>query len=244
VFIGRGRRTRRFALALLACLAVPTAVAGVASEPPTLTVDRAVVKAKWKEGWLVPGATVRFAGTVSEPSTLTAALRPLDGTAVTARLAAFDAPPGSFDETLPLPPRPLPGPYRLHIASLNPPPRPNPVDLVVTIPAPPEGVIDRALVGTTRNGPWLRYVGNTGPAVTGSHKVLWVRFRFLHPPTGHRVELIWKLRWRRVVGKIYKRYKNTIDTYAMSKQPLPTGVWLVVLKIDNRIAKRMNVRLH
>ena len=117
------------------------------------------------------------------------------------------------------------------------------VETVVKVPAPPEGVIDRALVGTTRSGPWLQYVGNTGPAVSGRHTTLWVRFRFLYPPQGRRVELVWKLRWNTVIGKVDRRYANTIDTYASSTQPLPKGVWLVVLKIDGRVAKRMNVRL-
>ena len=39
------------------------------------------------------------------------------------------------------------------------------------------------------------------------------------------------------------RCANTIDTYARSGYVLPKGVWLVVLAIDGRIAKRMSVRL-
>jgi hypothetical protein len=231
--------------ALLAGLAAPIAVAAVREDAPTLTVDSAVVTASWKEGWLRPGAAVRFKGSASASSALTAALRPVGSdTIVTARLPEFDVDQaGGFSEIMPLPARALPGAYRLHVASTDPPPRPKPVDLTVTIPAPPEGVIDRALVGTTRSGPWLRYLGTSGPAVSGSHKVLWVRFRFLYPPTGQRIELLWKLRWRKVIGKVYRRYKNTIDTYARSGQPLPKGVWLVVLKIDGRVAKRMDVRL-
>jgi hypothetical protein len=229
-------------IALVAAAVVPAALAGGSQEPPTLTVGGPVVNAKWREGWLLPSPTVRFTGTVSQPTTLTAVLRPVDRGGVTARLPAFAA-AGTFSETMPLPARPLPGLYRLHVASLDPPPRPQPVDLDVRIPAPPEGVIDRALVGTSRTGPWLVYVGNTGPSVKGIHKILWARFRFLSPPSGSRVELVWKLRWHVVLGKIYKRYRNTIDTYAKSGQPLPKGVWLVVLKINGRIAKRMDVRL-
>jgi hypothetical protein len=70
-----------------------------------------------------------------------------------------------------------------------------------------------------------------------------VRFRFLYPPNGRKVELVWKLRWHVLVGKIDRRYANTIDTFAGSSAALPKGVWLVVLKIDGRIAKRMSVRL-
>jgi hypothetical protein len=223
---------------------VSAAVAAVRADAPTLAIDSAAVNATWKEGWLRPGASVRFTGSVGQASTLTAFLRPVDRPGIlTARLPDFDVAPGAFSKVMPLPARPLPGAYRLRIQSTNSPPRPAPVEVIVRIPAPPEGVIDRALVGTTRNGPWLRYIGNTGPAVQGSHRVLWVRFRFLHPPTGQRVELVWKLQWRRVVGRVYRRYRNTIDTYARSGAALPKGTWLVVLKIDGRVAKRMSIRL-
>jgi hypothetical protein len=176
--------------------------------------------------------------------TLTAFLRPVGRSGITARIPEFSVTrAGTFTKTMRLPARPLPGPYRLHVASTDPPPRPKPVDLTVEIPAPPEGVVDRALVGPSLKGPWLQYVGDTGPALAGSHKTIWVRFRFLYPPSGRRVELVWKLSWRKVVGRVHRRYKNTIDTFASSGAPLPKGVWLVVLKIDGRIAKRMSVRL-
>jgi hypothetical protein len=232
------------ALVFLVLAAAPAAGARPYEDPPTLVVDKASVSATWKEGWLRPGAAVHFTGSVSPPSVLTAFLRPVGRGGVTARLPKFDVgQSGKFTELMPLPPRALPGQYRLRVLSTDPPPRPEPVDVVVTIPAPPEGVVDRALVSTTRHGPWLSYVGKTGPAVSGLHKVLWVRYRFLHPPTGRRVQLVWKFRWHIIVGKVYRRYKNTIDTYARSAQPLPKGTWLVVLKVDGRVAKRMDVKL-
>ena len=49
--------------------------------------------------------------------------------------------------------------------------------------------------------------------------------------------------WHRVIGKVYKRYKDTILTYARSKAPLPPGHWNVVLTIGGRIAKQMDVVL-
>jgi hypothetical protein len=227
-----------------ALMVLPAAFAATRADAPTLSVDSATINASWKEGWLRPGATLRFGGTVGQASTLTATLRPVDRPGVvTARLGDFEVAAGAFNKTMPLPARPLPGVYRLRVASVGAGPRPAPVDTSVRIPAPPEGVIDRALVGTSLKGPWLHYVGNTGPAVQGAHRTLWVRFRFLYPPRAGRVELVWKLQWRRVVGKVYRRYSNTIDTYARSANPLPKGVWLVTLKIDGRTAKRMSVRL-
>lgn len=227
---------------LLLGVAVPSVGAG--AEAPTLTLGSTLVTANWKEGWLRPGAAVRFTGRADQGTPLSAILRPVARPGVvTARLDFDVGQAGTFSKAIRLPPRALPGRYRLRILSTSPPPRPTPVEAVVRIPAPPEGVIDRALVGTTRNGPWLQYVGNTGPAVSGPRTELWVRFRFLHPPQGRRVELVWKLKWRTVIGKVHRRYANTIDTYARSNAALPKGVWLVVLKIDGRIAKQMNVRL-
>jgi hypothetical protein len=231
------------AFVLFGGVALPTAFAAVRADAPTLTVETAVVNARWKEGWLRPGASIRFEGSVGQASTLTASLRPVGREGVvTARLPDFEVEAGTFSKVMRLPARPLPGPYRLRVASTSSP-RPAPVDVIVRIPAPPEGVIDRALVGTSRNGPWLRYIGNTGPAVQGSHRVLWVRFRFLYPPSGRRIELVWTLQFRKVVGRVFRRFSNTIDTYARSDRALPKGTWLVVLKIDGRVAKRMSVRL-
>lgn len=232
------------AVVVLVAAAAPSAASGLDGDAPTLAVDKATVSARWKEGWLRPGAAVRFTGSVSAPSVLSAFLRPIGRGGVTARLPEFDvARAGTFEKVLPLPPRALPGKYRLRVLSKDPAPRPAPVDVIVTIPAPPEGVVARALVGPTRHGPWLRYVGMTGPALSGPHKIVWVRFRFLYPPTGRRVQLVWKLHWHVLVGKVYRRYRNTLDTYAGSAQPLPKGTWLVVLKIDGRVAKRMDVKL-
>jgi hypothetical protein len=229
-------------LASLLGVAVPSA--GAVVKAAALSIDSTLVTANWKEGWLRPHAAVRFTGDADAASALSAVLRPVARPGVvTARLDFRMAGAGAFSKTMPLPPRTLPGRYRLRIFSTSPPPRPRPAEAVIKVPAPPEGVIDRALVGTTRSGPWLQYVGDTGPAVSGQHTSLWVRFRFLYPPQGRRVELVWKLRWHTVIGKVYRRYANTIDTYASSGAPLPKGVWLVVLKIDGRIAKRMNVRL-
>ncbi len=229
-------------LALLLGVAAPSVGAGV--QAPALSVDSTTVSAKWKEGWLRPGAAVRFAGRADAGTPLSAILRPIARPGVvTARLDFTVPPAGTFSKTITLPPRTLPGRYRLRLVSTSDPPRPTPAEAIVRVPAPPEGVIDRALVGTTRNGPWLHYVGNTGPAVSGPHTKLWVRFRFLYPPEGRKVAITWKLRWRTIVGKVERRYANTVDTFASSNAPLPKGVWLVVLTIDGRIAKQMSVRL-
>jgi hypothetical protein len=102
-------------------------------------------------------------------------------------------------------------------------------------------VLDRAEVGATPTGPWLLYKSGTPPIVHGSHKELWMRFRFLSPPSGKNIELVWKLHWHRVVGKVYKLYKDTLTTSVSSGTPLPSGHWSAILLIDGRVAKKMDV---
>ena len=79
--------------------------------------------------------------------------------------------------------------------------------------------------------------------MSGPQRELWVRFPFLSPPRGHDVSLVWRLRWRVVVGTVRRAYDDTIETYARSPTALPAGTWTVLLKVDGRVAKRMAVRL-
>ena len=48
-----------------------------------------------------------------------------------------------------------------------------------------------------------------------------MRFRYLYPPSGKKVQLVWKMKWHRVVGKVTKRYKDILETSVASAQPLP-----------------------
>ena len=241
------RRVRMHAgLTLLVLSAIAVPAAGAASKGPaaarTLKVGTAVANASWRQGWLRPGADIRFTGTVGAASTLSAVLRPIDRPGIVTTQGSFQVTaPGAFTKHLRLPPRPLPGRYRLHIAGTSGATTLRPVDVIVTIPAPPEGVLDQAEVGTTANGPWMLYKAGSPPVVHGSHKELWMRFRFLYPPTGKNVELIWKMRWHTVVGKVSKLYKDTLDTSVASANPLPPGHWSAVLTIDGRVAKKMDV---
>ena len=150
---------------------------------------------------------------------------------------------GPFVLSLKLPPRPLPGAYGLRVLGTTAAGKIAPVNRTVRVPAPPEGVLNRALVSTTDHGPWLAYRDNKPPVVRGSHKQIWMRFRFLYPPSGRDVELVWKYKWHRVIGRIQRRYKNRIDAFVKSDAPLPNGHWVVVLKVDQRIAKQMDVIL-
>jgi hypothetical protein len=232
-------------LILVLGVSVTAAAAPRQEQPPGLSVDQAVANVSWNQGWLRPGAVVTFTGAVDAPSTVTATLRPVARPGIVTSHAEFEiGKAGPFTARLRLPPRPLPGVYSLRVGGSTEVAGLKPVDLQVTIPAPPEGVVDRALVGPTKNGPWAVYVGNTGPALHGPHSEIWMRFRFLYPPTGRNVVLVWRLNWHtQLNGRVYKRYKRTIDTFASYGKPLPSGTWNVVLKIDGRVAKQMDVRL-
>ena len=229
-------------LAPLSLVATHSALSTGTRHTDALTVTSAVADARWNQGWLRPGATIHLTGSVDAPSSLTAALRPVDRPGIVTARAAFEvADPGPFSEKLHLPPRPLPGTYSLRVGGTSGGTTLAPVEVTVTIPAPPEGVLDRAEVGSTPRGPWLLYKSGSPPVVHGPHKELWMRFRFLYPPTGKDVELVWKLHWHTVVGKVYKLYKDTLTTSVSSGAPLPSGHWSAVLKIDGRVAKKMDV---
>jgi hypothetical protein len=233
-----------FWLAPLLLLAGTPAASGAASADDPLTVTAAAANVHWNQGWLRPGASVRFSGSVLAASTLTAALRPLDRAGVVTARAAFKvAAPGPFAEQIPLPPRPLPGEYSLRVGGTSAGAPLAIVEVKVTIPGPPEGVLDRVEVGPTPSGPWLVYGNNSAPVIHGPHKTLWMRFRFLYPPSGQKVELIWKMGWHTVVGKVYKLVRNTLNTSVSSAAPLPTGHWVAFLKFDGRVAKKMDVIL-
>jgi hypothetical protein len=240
---------RRWAVVVLGVALVQAASASSrpilvvsAREAAHLTLTGADANTHWNQGYLRPGAAIRFTGSVTAPASLTATLRPLDRPGVvTAHEELQVTRAGPFTKSIQLPPRALPGTYSLRVGGTSGGSKLKTVEVKVAIPAPPEGVLDQAQVGTTPNGPWLLYESGTPPVLSGPHKTLWMRFRFLYPPTGKQVELVWRLHWRRLVGKVYKLYKDTLTTSVSSSTPLPSGHWSAALVIDGRIAKKMDV---
>jgi hypothetical protein len=231
-------------LALVAASVLPAAAGARAGAADAVKVTSATTKANWKQGYLKPGAAVVFAGTTDAPASLQAALRPLDRAGVVTATSSFDvAQAGPFNGRIKLPPRALPGRYSLRISGTTGTSAISPVQVIVTIPAPPEGVLDQVQVGAAPNGPWQTYKGGSPPRLTGSHKTLYMQYRFLYPPTGKDIQIVWKLHWHVVVGKVLKRYKDVLETTVASGAPLPSGHWSTVLKIDGRVAKQMDVIL-
>jgi hypothetical protein len=230
------------ALVSVVALAIAGAAVGGHTSTSAVKLTTATATAHWNQGYLKPGAKVMFAGTVGAPSHLSAVLRP-DGRpgVVTARTDFAVAAAGPFTAHIKLPPRPIPGKYTLSVSGKSGTTTLDPVKIAVTIPSPPEGVLDQAQVGTGPNGPWQVYQGDHPPTIKGSHKELWMRFRYLYPPSGKNVQLVWKMKWHRVVGKVTKRYKDILETSVASAQPLPAGHWVAVLKFDGVVSKKMDV---
>ena len=212
-------------VALLLAAAVAARAAGARQDDDTAPIVsglKAVVSAKWSEGWLVPGAGIKVTG--QAPYTIARA--------------------GRFALTLPLSARPLPGPYRLSVVNAADPLLGKLDEVTVTIPSPPEGVLDYALVGPTQNGPWSRYERNQSPVLRGKRSIVWMRFIFLSPPKGTHITLWWKLRYKWTFKPVDRRFQKTIDTHMTNSEgPLPTGRWTVQLRVDNRVAKQMVVRI-
>src|SRR5690242_2504419 len=94
------------ALVSVAALAVAGAAVGGRTTATTVKLTTATVNAHWSQGYLRPSANITFEGTVSDPSDLTAALRPDDRAGVTAAIQFTVAAAGPFTAKLKLPPRP------------------------------------------------------------------------------------------------------------------------------------------
>ena len=218
---------------------------------PTVSITKAVFDAKWSEGWLAPGAAVHVTGTVDGPAKLSAILR---------RIATPKPPQNDVHLTKNIPragrftwdirlssSRALPGRYSLRIVGTSGTAELDPVDVTLAMPSPVEGVLDRAEVGTSQDGPWHLYDvdHHSTPVIHGKYTKLWTKFTFLSPPTGGKIVVEWRKKWRVFFGHVSKRYSNTIYTWAAYEPPVPLdkGTWLVTMKVNDRIAKRGSVRI-
>jgi hypothetical protein len=237
---------RRSACSVLAAgvvLATASSTPARRADAPALTVDKASATAVWKEGYLRPGAAIRFSGTVAGPAQLTAILRPRTGAKrVTAKIDFVVAAGGHYSQKLELPPRPLPGRYELRVVGTSEGSKLPAAETTVEIPTPPEGVVARSEVSLSRGGTLVPREGEV-PVVKGTPTKIWVRYRFLYPPKGRHLKVTWNLHWRHRIGVVDKTYRTFIDTFVVSSAPLPAGVWNVILTVDGRIAKQTSVHV-
>jgi hypothetical protein len=227
------------------CLAGLDAAAAATRRGPTLTVSNVHVQARWREGWFT--GSVRFSATVSDPSELTAYVRPAKGGGVLAKMDYSIAQAGAVTETLPLPARPVPGTYRLRVfGKSGTTSLPQTQDDFV-VPAPVEGLVDKGWISVAKAG---RPTPNQ--SLKGPLREMWVRFHFLVPPTQHpkTVKIVWHTPSSprggyRVVGIATKPYAATIDSFVRSLTPAPLqrGKWYAILVVGGKIAKRAEKRI-
>jgi len=226
----------RRAIGFLALTVAALGIGATAASPPPLTLDAPAVSAVWKESWLT--GSVRFSGSVGAAAQLNASLRPADRPgpqAAKAQLAA--GADGRFSGRLTLPARLLPGAYLLRVWGTSGDATLTPVERRVAVPAPPEGVVDRAYTSTSKRGA-------ATVAVRGPRKELWAHFHFLVRPRTGRLTASWYTPSFTWVGTVTRAYRADFETFVRAPTGLQRGRWWCVLKSSGRVVKRVRVRIN
>ena len=235
--VSRRRKTLATVVTALALgvLALGPGAGSTAIGQATLTLDGATVNANWNESWLT--GNVAFSGTVSGPSELSAFLRRLEPEPkVIAARVTLAAAPGAYSGTLKLPNRALPGTYLLRVTGTSGGEELKPVETTVTLPAPPEGIVDRSAVSLKPGGPSVR-------RVKASTRELFARFHFVVPPETRSVRILWRTPQFNFVGEVRKPYRPTVESFIRSGRPLAKGTWYVLLQVNEAVTKRIAVRV-
>jgi hypothetical protein len=209
-------------------------VAAQAQTAPTATLKSATLSSKWKQSWLT--GSVRFSGLVSGPATLRVSLRPRAGGRVAAAVTLPIEQPGPFGGELTLPARLLPKVYRLTVSGESEGQQIAPTHRDVKLPAPPEGIVDRAWASKTKNGPPM-------DTIPGNPTQVWAHFHFAVPPKSKRVRNRWyspNFRWWG--ERKNKPWTPTVHT-RLAAAKLDKGVWFAYMFSENRVVKKWRVRL-
>ena len=202
--------------------------------PVTLTLKHADLQSSWKESWLT--GKVTYSGFVTAASELRVSLRPRAGGRVAAAATLSDVQAGPFSGELPLPPRLLPKVYRLTVSGTSEGLQIKPVTRDLKLPAPAEGIVDRAWASRTKTGRPI----NTIP---GSPTQVWAHFHFAVPPKSRKVRNRWyspNFRWWG--EKKNKPWTPTVHT-RLAAAKLDKGVWFAYMFSENRVVKKWRVRL-
>jgi hypothetical protein len=209
-------------------------VSAHAQAPPVVSLKSATLSSKWKESWLT--GSIRFSGTVSAAADLRVSLRPKTGGSVAAAVDLPGLQPGSYGGTLTLPNRLLPKVYRLTVSGTSANGPIAPVHRDVTLPAPPEGIVDRAWASRTKNGKPVT-------TIPGNPTEVWAHFHFVVPPKSRRVRNRWyspNFRWW---GEKKNKPWTPIVHTRLAAAKLDKGVWFAYMFSENRVVKRWRVRL-
>jgi hypothetical protein len=227
------RTARRAALLALLAIAV-SASAGQAVAPP-LTLDTATVSAAWKESWLT--GSVHFSGTVGGAASLTVSVKRADKpSAPPSARTTIQSSGGAFSGDLKLPARVLPSVYAVRVYGTSGGEKLTAAEKQVTVPAPAEGIIDKAWTTTTRGGPPMKRISRP-------RTIMWAHFHFLVPPKSGRIKAYWYSPSFKYLGVVNRKYRESFDTFVRVPTGIESGNWWVFIRSGNRIAIRVALRV-
>ena len=204
-----------------------------------MTITATSVTAKWRESFLK--GKVDFSGTESAAGEIQASLTNLATRRVLMN-RRITVGTGSFTGSLPLTARPIPGTYRLRLKEF---PTGAAADRNVTIPAPPEGVVDRAYTSRTQRGAPAKVIRNA--------RTIYAHFHFIAAPRKRTLTFNWRKPGNpqvRFTGYAKKPYKTSISTFVCVKAksggsclnvPLRKGKWYCIVYAGGRVVKRQAV---
>jgi hypothetical protein len=228
------RAARLIRVGVLAATAL-VGISATAAAPPALVLDATSVSASWRESWLT--GSVRFSGTVGAAAQLNASLRPAGRPGPQAAKVQLSAgADGRFSGQLKLPARLRPGSYLIRVWGTSGTATLTPVEREVTVPAPREGVVDRAYASATKTGA-------ATVSVSGPRRELWAHFHFVVRPRSGRVTASWYTPSFTWVGTVTRTYRADFETFVRAPTGLQRGRWWCVLKSSGRVVKRVRVRI-
>jgi hypothetical protein len=228
---------------LAALLGVGLLVSGTAlashRAASTVTITSAKVTAKWTESYMK--GSLSFTGTSSEAVSVEASVRSVVSHKLVASPLVFTA-SATFSKKIALGARPVPGPYTLTLANTV---GSKLAERAVTIPAPPEGVVDRAYMSASKNGPHVKVIRNA--------KIIYAHFHFAARPQTNVLTFNWRKPGNpkvRFTGYAKKPYQTNVYTFVCVKsaaggsclnQKLRTGKWYCIVYAQGRVVKRQLV---
>ena len=236
----------RSRILLLAALLGVCLVSGVAlgsrGAEPAVAITNASVAAKWKESYMK--GSLSFSGTTSGPVSIEASVRSVASGKLVAAPLRFSA-SSTFAKKITLGAQPVPGQYRLHLE--DPTTGNKLAETIVTIPAPPEGVVDTVYFSRTQSGPRVK-------VFRGTTSTIYVHFHFVARPQARSVTFTWKKPGNpkvRFTGTATKPYEQTVLSFVCAKYvghrcgggQLRTGKWYAILTAAGRVVKRQDVRV-
>ena len=228
---------------LLAVLGVGLLVCGTALAShragSALSITGVSVTAKWHESYVK--GKVAFSGSKGVAGQVEISLRKVS----TGRLVGvkrITVGSGSFTGSMALSARPVPGTYRLRLKEF---PTGSAADRTVKIPAPPEGVVDRAYTSRTKSGPPAKVIKDA--------KIIYAHFHFVARPKASTLTFNWRKPGNpkvRFTGYAKKPYQTNVDTFVCVKAstggsclnvPLRTGKWYCIVSAGGKVVKRQDV---